>query len=192
MSYDYLLRGRLPGDDAGPDAVGSHRGTTPQFMARYLATAGRASRDGLGGVKALAPDLLGWIADARTLRLAWDHLARNGGHAPGPNGLRYPDLNCAEVWDLCRCLGGVIRGGTYGRGGERVKMVSKGAGRGERPLVLGNIEDCVVERAVASVLQPLLDPLFDDRSLGYRPGRSHLKALAEAERLTLQERRRCG
>ena len=69
-------------------------------------------------------------------------------------------------------------------------MVSKGPGRGERPLVLSNIEDRLVEKAIVLVLQPLLDALFDDRSYGYRPGRGHLNALAEVERLALQEQRR--
>ena len=110
------------------------------------------------------------VADPRTLHSAWDHLSRKGGKAPGPNGLRYSDLTGAEVWDLCRCLGHAIGSDAYGRGGELIRWISKGPGRGERPLVLSNIEDRVVEKAIVLVLQPLLDPLFDDRSYGYRPG----------------------
>jgi hypothetical protein len=40
------------------------------------------------------------------------------------------------------------------------------------------------------VVQPVLDPLFDERSFGYRPKRSHLQALAMAERLFLHQKRR--
>ena len=56
MSYDYLLRGNLPGDDPGPDAVGYHRGNAREFLDRYLRRAGRASRDGTRGLKEFAPD----------------------------------------------------------------------------------------------------------------------------------------
>jgi hypothetical protein len=57
-------------------------------------------------------------------------------------------------------------------------------------LVLQNIEDRVVQRAIVTILQPLLDPLFDERSFGFRPQRGSLHALAHVERLTLDERRR--
>src|SRR5262249_46045260 len=66
---------------------------------------------------------------------------------------------------------------------ERVVWVSKGAGRGERPLVIQSILDRIVQRSCVQVLQPVLDALLDPRSFGFRPGRSHLHALALAERL---------
>src|SRR5207249_3057897 len=68
--------------------------------------------------------------------------------------------------------------------------ISKGPGRGGRPLVLSNVEDRVVERAVVSILQPLLDPQFDDRSFGYPPRRGMQHALAQAERHVPKEQRR--
>jgi hypothetical protein len=137
----------------------------------------------------VAPYLLSRIADARTLRLAWDFLAEKGGQAPGPNGHRYGDYYSEEIWGLCRCLERALRAGTYRRGPERVRWIPKASGLGQRPLVLQNIEDRVVQRAVVLVLQPLLDPLFDSRSLGYRPGRGHLHALALAQCLALRQER---
>ena len=46
-----------------------------------------------------------------------------------------------------------------------------------------SVEARVVQRAAVEVLQPLLDPLFDPRSFGYRPGKGPLRALAAAEAL---------
>jgi hypothetical protein len=126
--------------------------------------------EGLSGIKSRAPFLLSRIADPRTLRDAWDHLARQGGQAPGPNGLRYTDLSTAEAWELCRCLARALRDGTYHPGRQQVCWIEKGAGRNKRPLVLQNIEDRVVQRAIVTILQPLLDPLFDERRFP-RPGK---------------------
>jgi hypothetical protein len=46
-----------------------------------------------------------------------------------------------------------------------------------------------VQRAVVLIIQPLLDPLFDAHSLGFRPGKDRLHALALAERYLVQEGR---
>jgi hypothetical protein len=188
--YDYLWRGsaRLP-DDAGHEAVSYHRGSCADFLSRHQKDAGRAVRDGVRGIRELAPYLFERIADTRTMRAAWDFLARQGGQAPGPDRHRYGDYTTAEVWDLSRCLARAVRAGTYRPGPERIHWVEKGAGRGRRPIVLMNIADRVVQRAIVLVLQPVLDPLFDPWSFGYRPKISHLHALALAERLTLSRRR---
>ena len=60
---------------------------------------------------------------------------------------------------------------------------------GQRWITLLNIFDRVAQRAVLQIVQPLLDPCFDPGSFGGRPRRSHLQALARAERLTLDEER---
>src|SRR5262249_52644623 len=102
--------------------------------------------------------------------------------APGPNQHRYDEHDEHEIWSLCRRLGQSIRDGTYRPGIERVRRIPKGPGRGERPLVLQNIEDRVAQRAVALIAQMALDPLFDPHSLGFRPDRDRLHALAVAGR----------
>ena len=56
MSYDYLLRGNLPGVDQGLDSLTNHRGNVREFLTRYQIFAGQASRDGLSGLKTFAPD----------------------------------------------------------------------------------------------------------------------------------------
>jgi hypothetical protein len=56
--------------------------------------------------------------------------------------------------------------------------------------VITNVEDRVVQRAAVLILQPLLDPLFDARSFGYRPRVGHFHALATAEVSSIGEQRR--
>lgn len=148
-----------------------------------------ARQNGRAGLKQIAARLFGYIADARTMRLAWDALAAHGGQTPGPDGRRYRDYTSAETWDYCRGLAKAVAEGTYEPGAERIIWIDKAHKPGQRPIVLCNIQDRVVQRAAAIVLQPVLDPLFDARSFGFRPGRSHLDALAAAERLALSENR---
>ena len=187
--YDSLFRAPLR-DDPDPRSVLDHRGTAGELFGRFQTHVDRAHAQGIAGVKSLAPYLLRLIADPRVLHAAWEHLARDGGPAPGPDGLHYPDLCSADVWGLCRALGKALRSGTYRRGPDRIVLVSKGPGRRERPLVLSNLQDRVVERAIASVLGPILDPLFDPHAFGFRPRRGRLDALALAERLVRDEGRR--
>jgi RNA-directed DNA polymerase len=167
-------------DDRRRKAVTHHRGALQDFLNRHRADARRALREGVRGARSLAPHLLDRVADARTLRLAWDHLAAKGGQTPGPDGRRYDDYYSDEVWGLCRCLSGALRDGTYRPGPERIRMVAKASGTGERPLVVQNIADRVVQRAVVEILQPVLDPLFDKHTFGFRPGLGRLHALARA------------
>ena len=95
-----------------------------------------------------------------------------------------------RIWALCRCLGRAIRAGAYRPGAERVRAISKGPGRGDRPITLQDVEDRVVQRAVVLIVQPLLDPFFNARSLGFRPRKDRLHALALAERCVVDEGRR--
>jgi hypothetical protein len=187
--YDWLDRGPVTEMWRARKAVGHHRGGPGDFLRRHEADAARASRDGVKGLPKIAPYLLDRVGDARMMRLAWDDLATRGGLAPGPNGRRYSDLSSAEAWVLCRCLAEAVQKGTYRPGPERVIWVPKASGKGQRPIVLLNVEDRAVQRAAVLVLQPLLDPLFDPRSFGFRPKRSHLHALAAAERLAISRRR---
>jgi hypothetical protein len=189
--YEFILRRELSADEnVSHKAVSNHTRSCADFLNCHKKDVGRALDDGLGGARELAPYLFRRIADARTMRLAWDFLATNGGGTPGPNGRRYGDYDTQEVWALCRCLAKAIRDGKYDPGEERIMWIDKDSGHGRRPLVLLNIEDRVVQRAIMIILQPVLDPLFDARSFGFRPRLNHWHALALAEWLTLEKRRR--
>lgn len=99
-----------------------------------------------------------------------DFLARQGPE-PGPDGLSYADFSSADIWDLLRDLHTRILNQTYRPGRERTKHLSKGPGRGTRPISFQNIDDRAVQRSIVQILDPILDRRFDSCSLGFRGGR---------------------
>lgn len=76
---------------------------------------------GVKGPRELAPKLLTWISDSRTMRLAWDHIAEHGGPSPGPSGKRVTDYTSAAAWQCCHVLAAAVRRGNYRPGKERVR-----------------------------------------------------------------------
>ncbi len=178
-----FVRRRSRAETAGSSTVVSGLGTATAFLNHYRQDVETALKRGFSGTRHIAPRLFEHIADERTMRVAWERLARFGGQAPGPNRLRYSDLAPNEIWDLCRCLARLIAAGTYRPGPERVRRISKGPGRGTRPLILSNIEDRVVQRALVLILQPVIDRFFSPLSFGFRPKLGYIDALAHAEAL---------
>jgi hypothetical protein len=164
----------------GPQSAAWHVGSQQDFVRRCQRELRSAGSGGPAAVKAVAPMLLGWIADTRNLRQAFDFLAKEGGRAPGPNGLRYDDLNGKEVWSLLRALRRQILEGNYEHGPVRQIDIPKSSGQGKRTLTLADIEDRVVARAASQLLDPLLSPRFDRHSF-CRSGHSHAEALAVAD-----------
>lgn len=177
-------------DILDPKWIVRHRSDRDEFISRYQRQANAAVVLGREGLEALAPSLVTFISDERTLRAAWDYLQHHGGQAPGPDGDCYDDFNMSEKWQRCREIRDTIRAGEYEPEEERIHKIPKGPGRGFRPLILQSIFDRIVQRAAVEILQPLLDPRFDSRSFGYRPRRSTLQALALAERFFVEKRRR--
>lgn len=107
----------------------------------------------------------------------------------GLDGRRYLKYSDIEAWDLCRTAGKAIRSGTYRPRDDKPLKVAKNSGTGERVLHLPSIIDRTVQRAAMQILQPLLDPGFDSRSFGFRPGVGSQNALASAERLAQRQNR---
>jgi len=58
-----------------------------------------------------------------------------------------------------------------------VRRVYVPKGKGVRPIGIPTFEDKVLQRAVVLILERLYEPLFHNRSYGYRPGRSAHQAL---------------
>jgi hypothetical protein len=180
-----MYLGRYISHGPGIGRAAAHVGSRRDFAARYENEARHAAADPRLR-SALLCDLLDLIGDTRNLRLAWDHVATCGGPEPGPDGLHCADLIEPEVWELLRALGRAVRDGTYRPGRTRCIDIPKASGRGTRRLTLLELPDRVVQRAAVQILQPLLDPLFADGSLGYRPGRGREHALARAEALAVR------
>src|SRR5262245_19719264 len=110
----------------------AHEGSRQDFLRRHDAEAALAARGSRRDRGELARRLLLRTADPRNLRLAWDHLASDGGDAPGPDGLHYRDLDEHEVWSLLRALGEAIKHGQYTPGPDRKVTIPKTSGTGTR------------------------------------------------------------
>jgi CRISPR-associated protein Cas1 len=129
---------------------------------------------------AFAECLFRRTVDSRNLKCAIDYLATESGTAPGPNGLKFEDLDQSERWQLARVIGQALAKGEYRPGPELKVEIPKTSGHGTRTLRIQNIEDRVVQRSIVQVIQPFLEPTFARTSFGYRPGlgREHALALA--------------
>ena len=171
------------------ERVGRHRGDSLAFIQRVRRRARKQSERCLAGIRDDARFFMRWIADTRTLRVAWDHQAQYGGQVPGIDDLRYCDFPETQIWENLREERDKIRNGLYEPAPDRVVEISKGPGRGTRSLSLPCIHDRVVQRAVVEVLQPYLDPLFANHSFGFRPRLGVLHALAHARHYFLTQGR---
>jgi RNA-directed DNA polymerase len=56
------------------------------------------------------------------------------------------------------------------------------AGGGTRPLGIPTVADRIAQEVVRRRLEPILEPVFDPDSYGYRPGRSAIDAIRTARR----------
>ena len=135
-----------------PKWVLRHRGSTPDFIRRYRAWAGKAAASKLAGLRKAAPHLLEFISDERTLYTALKHMEAEGSHAPGPDQLRYEDIALIGDWKWCRATRDEIRDGEYVPGAEKLQKIPKGPGRGFRELVVQSVQERVIHRAVVEVL----------------------------------------
>jgi hypothetical protein len=157
-----------------------HEGSRDDYLRRHERESADAARQGGRQRTEFAGCLFRRAADPRNLMCAIDHLDREGGKSPGPDGLTLDELDGGERWELARALGKLIRSGEYRPGPYLTKSIPKGAGRGLRTLWIHNVADRVVVRAIGQAVQPFLDPSFAPASFGFRPGLGREHALAYA------------
>jgi len=183
MSFDFLPG---PTDQRLTlESVRQHRGRVVDFVAHVIDKIERASTNGTRS--ALGQFLLESASDTRMLRWAWDKLAARDG-APGPDGLRYTDFESEEVWERLRDISSRVLKDEYQPGPVRTLNIPKDRfdpSRGTRQIALVNIDDRVLQRAIVETLRPLLDPLFGNSVLGFRPRKGRFHALALAEQITV-------
>lgn len=108
------------------------------------------------------------IKDA-TLKAAFAKVEGNGGSAGGDG---QSVVSFAGSLDRnCLALAAALRDGSYRPLPLRAVDIPKKRG-GIRRLMIPSVRDRVVQTAVASLLDPILDPLFSPDSFAYRQGRS--------------------
>jgi len=105
--------------------------------------------------------------------------------APGVDGVTWQAYEAnlsVNLEDLHRRL----REGRYHAPPVRRAWIEKEDGR-RRPLGIPTLEDKIVQRSVAMLLEAVYEPLFQDFSYGFRPGRSAHQALARLRTQCLNE-----
>ena len=70
-----------------------------------------------------------------------------------------------------------LSSGSYFSPAVKAVPIPKKSG-GTRVLGVPTVSDHIAQTVVKCVLQPILEPVFDENSFGYRPGRSALDAIA--------------
>lgn len=109
------------------------------------------------------------------LTYAWFRVKENGGGA-GADGVSLEHFGNDLLARLAK-LRGQVKNGTYVPD-PLLRIELARAGRAPRLLAVPTVRDRVLQTAVAQVLNPILDPTFEEESFAYRPGRSVRDAVA--------------
>lgn len=117
------------------------------------------------------------------LYLAWEKVRSNRGSG-GVDGVTLSQFE-ERLGDHLQELHRVLKEGKYQPTPVRRVYIPKSNGS-DRPLGIPTIRDRVVQQAVLQVLQPIFEPLFEECSFGFRPGRSAHDAIARIEHLRTQ------
>ena len=108
-------------------------------------------------------------------RLVMAYWALSPKAAPGVDGVTWQDYGRDLVANL-RDLHDRVHSGRYRARPSRRAYIPKADGR-QRPLGIATLEDKIVQRAVAGVLNAIYEEDFPGFSYGFRPGRSPHDAL---------------
>jgi RNA-directed DNA polymerase len=122
---------------------------------------------------------LAHLLTAEYLRESFAKLNKHA--APGVDGTTVEkyrqslDSNLGELHER-------LRAGRYRASPVRRVYIPKANGK-QRPLGIPTVEDRIVQRAVAGIIEAIYEPYFSDCSYGFRPGRSCHDALEQLRRI---------
>jgi group II intron reverse transcriptase/maturase len=122
---------------------------------------------------------LAHLVDEDALKRAYGRIRK--GAAVGVDGVtkeQYGEKLESNVADLH----GRMKTMRYRHQALRRVHIPKGKGR-TRPIGISSVEDKIVQGAVREVLEAVYEPIFHDRSYGFRPGRSAHDALRTLNRV---------
>jgi len=111
-------------------------------------------------------------------------LTRKDG-APGVDGQTAKQYE-AELEANLQSLLSRFKSGEYKAPPVRRAHIPKGDGKRTRPIGIPTIEDKILQRAVAMVLETVYEPIFSDSSYGFRPGRSARQAVQDLWQILTQ------
>jgi RNA-directed DNA polymerase len=166
--------GAEAGEERGP-AKGNTDGET-----RPGRSAGTDVSNGLGRVREVArrdkdARFTALLHHVTVERLRWVYWDMNPKAAPGVDGVTWEDYG-QNLGDNLRDLHERVQGGRYRALPSRRVYIPKADGR-LRPLGIAALEDKIVQRAVAEVLNAVYETDFLGFSYGFRPGRGQHDAL---------------
>lgn len=125
------------------------------------------------------------ITDVDNLRACYNSL--DGDKAVGVDGItkeeygRRLEENLLDLSERLKRMG-------YKPQPKRRVYIPKAGSTKKRPLGISCFEDKIVEESVRRTLEQIYEPVFEDSSYGYRPGRSQHECLDELGR-TIQQKR---
>jgi group II intron reverse transcriptase/maturase len=117
---------------------------------------------------------LAYLMDMDWLHEAFQRTRKDG--AAGVDGMTATAYE-ADLEANLRSLLDRAKAGTYRAPPVRRVHIPKGTGSETRPIGIPTLEDKVLQRAVAMLLEPIYEQDFYDCSYGFRPGRSAHQAL---------------
>ena len=135
----------------------------------------------------LNENLMASILTGDNLRAAYERVKANKG-SPGVDGMSV-DAFAGHAQKHWPTIAEKLKTGTYQPGAIRGVSIPKPQG-GERRLGIPNVQDRVIQQAIAQVLSPLFEVEFSEHSYGYRPGRSAHDAVGSARDYVLSGKTR--
>ncbi|MFD0915007.1 CRISPR-associated endonuclease Cas1 [Pseudahrensia aquimaris] len=111
--------------------------------------------------------------------MAWEQTSANGGSAGGDR-VSLGEFRSNLFANLTQLRSEILQG-TYRTSPFRKVAVPKRK-PGYRVLTIPSVRDRVLHKSIANALTPILEPIFEDCSFGYRPGRGVVHAVERVER----------
>ncbi len=124
------------------------------------------------------PDLWAKITTHDALQAAWYKVSSNAGSAGG-DGVSIREFSKNIFANLTELRADLLAGTYRTRAFRKVSIPKKKPGY--RILTIPSIRDRILHTSIASALTPIFEPLFEDGSFGYRPGRGVVHAVEQIE-----------
>jgi group II intron reverse transcriptase/maturase len=164
-----------PVEGSGASSHGSSKGKATEMSdSEVVSTRLRRIAELAEGALDMAFTSLNQHLDLTWLREAYRRTRKDG--AVGVDGQTAKEY-AANLEDNLKDLLERAKSGSYRAPPVRRVYISKGKGKGTRPLGIPTFEDKVLQRAVLMILEPVYEPIFKNFSYAFRPERSPHQAL---------------